>query len=133
MNQGPVLPPVSRRPPRSLPADAARFTPGGLLGDWQATFEAFGEALRVTRHFGHRNGPAARPSEPESALVEFYRNTTHRPYLDLAVRLLYNRSHGRLDPGEFGSDHCQDQVPLRQATTVTRHRDEPYGDIPLDH
>ncbi|MFI1995598.1 glycoside hydrolase family 127 protein [Actinoplanes sp. NPDC020271] len=59
--------------------------------------------------------------EVETALVELYRVTGHRPYLDLAARFVDNRGHGVLGEGRFGSPYFQDHEPLRQATEVTGH------------
>ncbi|MBB2940752.1 hypothetical protein FB565_000456 [Actinoplanes lutulentus] len=125
MNQGPVLPTSQALSTlRPLPADAVQLTPGGLLGDWQATFEAPSEVSPEVSPEAFFEAAPGQPSQhpgTESALVELYRQTGHRPHLDLAARLLDNRGHSRLDPGEFGSAHHQDHVPLRQATAVTGH------------
>ncbi|HEX4702394.1 MAG TPA: beta-L-arabinofuranosidase domain-containing protein, partial [Pseudonocardiaceae bacterium] len=59
--------------------------------------------------------------EIETALVELYRVTGHRPYLDLARRFLDLRGHGLLNGERFGSAYLQDHVPVRQARTVTGH------------
>jgi uncharacterized protein len=59
--------------------------------------------------------------EIETALVELYRVTGHRPYLDLARRFLDLRGHGLLDGARFGSVYVQDHVPVRLAETVAGH------------
>lgn len=59
--------------------------------------------------------------EIETALVELYRVTGHRPYLDLARRFLDLRGRGRLDSERFGPGYHQDHVPVRQADAVTGH------------
>jgi DUF1680 family protein len=59
--------------------------------------------------------------EIETALVELYRLTGHRPYLDLARRFLDLRGHGLLGPGRFGSAYFQDHVPPRAAREVAGH------------
>jgi DUF1680 family protein len=59
--------------------------------------------------------------EIETALVELYRVTGHRPYLDLAKRFLDLRGHGLLNGERFGSAYLQDHVPVRQAETVAGH------------
>jgi len=59
--------------------------------------------------------------EIEAALVELYRVTGHRPYLDLAARFVDLRGHGLLDGSRFGSVYLQDHVPVRQAETVAGH------------
>jgi DUF1680 family protein len=57
----------------------------------------------------------------ETALVELYRNTGNRSYLELAVRQLDLRGHGRLGEDRFGSPYFQDAVPVRVATEATGH------------
>ncbi|GAA3454485.1 glycoside hydrolase family 127 protein [Dactylosporangium matsuzakiense] len=61
--------------------------------------------------------------EIETALVELFRVTGHRPYLDLAARLIDMRGHGLLGPeGRFGQRaYYQDHRPVREATEVTGH------------
>jgi DUF1680 family protein len=59
--------------------------------------------------------------EIETALVELYRVTGHRPYLDLAKRFLDLRGHGLLGGARFGSAYVQDHVPVRRATAVAGH------------
>ncbi|MER6532870.1 beta-L-arabinofuranosidase domain-containing protein [Streptomyces sp900105755] len=55
--------------------------------------------------------------EVETALVELYRETGERRYLDLAGYFVDRRGHGLLD----GDAYCQDRVPLRAATDVEGH------------
>ena len=59
--------------------------------------------------------------EIETALVELYRVTGHRPYLDLALRFLDLRGRGLLDGERFGSRSLQDHVPVRAADEVAGH------------
>ncbi|QUQ65482.1 glycoside hydrolase family 127 protein [Kutzneria sp. CA-103260] len=59
--------------------------------------------------------------EIETALVELYRVTGHRPYLDLAARLVDLRGHGLLNPEHFGAAYLQDHVPIREADAVAGH------------
>jgi uncharacterized protein len=59
--------------------------------------------------------------EIETALVELYRVTGHRPYLDQAKRFIDLRGHGLLDGERFGSTYLQDHVPVRQANEVAGH------------
>ncbi|WP_370962182.1 glycoside hydrolase family 127 protein [Amycolatopsis sp. cg9] len=59
--------------------------------------------------------------EIETALVELYRVTGHRPYLDLAKRFLDLRGHGLLDGDRFGSRYLQDHEPVRTAGEVAGH------------
>ncbi|WP_328554347.1 glycoside hydrolase family 127 protein [Streptomyces sp. NBC_00358] len=55
--------------------------------------------------------------EVETALVELYRETGERRYLDLAGYFVDRHGHGLLG----GEAYCQDRVPLREATTVEGH------------
>ncbi len=55
--------------------------------------------------------------EVETALVELYRETGERRYLDLAGYFVDRYGHGLLG----GEAYCQDRVPLREATTVEGH------------
>ncbi|MFJ3305223.1 glycoside hydrolase family 127 protein [Streptomyces sp. NPDC086549] len=55
--------------------------------------------------------------EVETALVELYRETGERRYLDLAGYFVDRHGHGLLG----GEAYCQDRVPLREATDVEGH------------
>ncbi|MFD9395256.1 glycoside hydrolase family 127 protein [Streptomyces sp. NPDC060000] len=55
--------------------------------------------------------------EVETALVELYRETGERRYLDLAGYFLGRFGHGLLG----GEAYCQDRVPLREADNVEGH------------
>lgn len=55
--------------------------------------------------------------EVETALVELYRETGERRYLDLAAYFVDRHGHGLLG----GDAYCQDRVPLREATNVEGH------------
>ncbi|WP_035803664.1 glycoside hydrolase family 127 protein [Kitasatospora mediocidica] len=55
--------------------------------------------------------------EVETALVELYRETGERRYLDLAGYFVDRFGHGRLG----GEAYCQDRVPLRRADNVEGH------------
>jgi DUF1680 family protein len=58
----------------------------------------------------------------EMALVELYRETGQRSYLDLAQQLIDARGYRVLDPrGHFDSAYYQDETPVRQQTTVVGH------------
>ena len=59
--------------------------------------------------------------EVETALVELYRLTGRRAYLDLAAALVERRGRGWLGPDRFGSNYFQDHEPLRSTTTATGH------------
>jgi uncharacterized protein len=55
--------------------------------------------------------------EVETALVELYRETGERRYLELAGYFVDRYGHGLLG----GEAYCQDRVPLREATNVEGH------------
>ncbi|OIJ66491.1 glycoside hydrolase family 127 protein [Streptomyces mangrovisoli] len=55
--------------------------------------------------------------EVETALVELYRETGERRYLDLAGYFVDRHGHGLLGHEAY----CQDRVPLREATDVEGH------------
>lgn len=68
--------------------------------------------------------------EIETALVELYRQTGRRPYLDLAGRMIDLRGHGLLDSKNqasdiadrgFGLQYFQDHEPVRTVTAATGH------------
>lgn len=79
-------------------------------------------------------GPAGREGicghpEIETALVELFRVSDERRYLELASRMIELRGHGLLDRlgGEstvrldFGSRYFLDHAPVREATAATGH------------
>jgi DUF1680 family protein len=74
----------------------------------------------IVERFTDVDGVDGHP-EIETALVELYRVTGHRPYLDLAGRFLDLRGHGSLDGARFGSVYLQDHVPVRGADAVAGH------------
>jgi uncharacterized protein len=83
--------------------------------------------LRVARRFADLlvrefadAGTEGHP-EPEMALVELYRETGERSYLELAQKLVDRRGHGTLGPVEFGPSYFQDRVPVRDQTAVEGH------------
>lgn len=79
-------------------------------------------ADHLVREFGgRRRVDTDGHPEIETALVELYRHTGERDYLDLAQQLLDVRGHGVLGPGAFGSAYFQDDVPVRDQPTVVGH------------
>ena len=86
----------------------------------------------LVERFGGDDGAAGRSAEGgraaidghpeiEMALVELWRQTGHRGYLELAARMIERRGHGTLGPGSFGSGYYLDQVPVRDSAAVTGH------------
>jgi uncharacterized protein len=76
----------------------------------------------LEREFGAsgRDGIDGHP-EIEMALVELWRTTGERRYLDLAARLVAQRGHGLLGAGRFGAAYWQDHLPVREAPSVAGH------------
>ncbi|MEU4832002.1 beta-L-arabinofuranosidase domain-containing protein [Streptosporangium sp. NPDC023615] len=60
-------------------------------------------------------------AEVETALVELYRLTGHRPYLDLASRLVDDRGKGLIAEVGTGPLYAQDHLPVREAGTPVGH------------
>ena len=88
------------------------------------------QIVAVARRFAdllvQRYGPAGEAAvdghpEIETALVELYRVTGHRPYLELAGLFVDRRGHGLLDDGRFGARYHQDHQSVRDADEVTGH------------
>ncbi|GAA1434668.1 glycoside hydrolase family 127 protein [Microlunatus lacustris] len=69
---------------------------------------------------GQVDGVCGHP-EIETALVELYRETGERSYLDLAVYFVDRRGHGLLGADKFGRHYWQDHVPVREAQTAEGH------------
>lgn len=59
--------------------------------------------------------------EIETALVELYRATGQRSYLDTARAFVDRRGRGLLGEGQFGRAYFQDQVEVRAATEFIGH------------
>jgi len=59
--------------------------------------------------------------EIETALVELYRETSERSYLDAAQYFVDRRGHGLLGAGRFGAHYWQDHLPVREAPSVEGH------------
>ena len=69
---------------------------------------------------GKRQGAPGHP-EIELALVELYRDTGERRYLDLAAFFVDQRGSGTMRGYGRGSGYQQDRVPVREATEVEGH------------
>jgi hypothetical protein len=74
----------------------------------------------IVERFGEVDDVDGHP-EIETAMVELYRVTGHRPYLDQARRFLDLRGHGLLREARFGATYVQDHVPVRRADAVAGH------------
>jgi len=59
--------------------------------------------------------------EIETALVELYRHTADRRYLELAQSMVERRGRGLLNGRHFGSQYLQDHAPVREATEPIGH------------
>ncbi len=59
--------------------------------------------------------------EIETALVELYRLTGERPYLDLATKLIDERGKGGIVSSGMGAHYLQDHLPVREADTAVGH------------
>ena len=57
----------------------------------------------------------------ETALAELYRETGHRPYLELASQWVDKRGHGLIGDSGFGLRYLQDYEPVREMTTEYGH------------
>jgi DUF1680 family protein len=84
-------------------------------------------AIRVADHIdqvfgpGKRQGTCGHP-EIEMALVELYRETGEKRYLDLAGFLIDQRGTGKMHGyGIFGPEYHQDRLPVRKAEVVEGH------------
>ncbi|MEV0170257.1 beta-L-arabinofuranosidase domain-containing protein [Streptomyces sp. NPDC050803] len=78
--------------------------------------EVFGPGGRIDGVCGH--------PEVETALVELYRETGERRWLDLAAHFVDRRGHGLLDPDlnpHLGRAYWQDHTPVREADAVAGH------------
>jgi DUF1680 family protein len=80
----------------------------------------FADQLVVTFGPDKRSGACGHP-EIELALVELYRATDDRRYLDLAQFFIDQRGQNLMRSQYFGPDYFQDRVPVRDAMSVEGH------------
>jgi uncharacterized protein len=83
-------------------------------------------ARRLADHVYEQFGPGGRVAvcghpEIEMALVELARSTGEQRYLDLARLLIERRGTGTLGVHPFGQEYFQDDIPVREATTMRGH------------
>lgn len=84
---------------------------------------AIAAADRIVADFGDgRRNDSDGHEEIETALVELYRETGTRQYLDLARQFLDDRGYGTLiSPRQPDGAYFQDLVPVREQTEVVGH------------
>ena len=83
-------------------------------------------AIRAADSVDRELGPGGRLAidghpEIEMALVELFRTTGERRYLELAARMIEARGDGLLGTGRFGPAYWQDHERVRDAATVAGH------------
>jgi hypothetical protein len=108
------------------------YCAGHLIQAGVASARATGDVslLTVARRFADliddvfRNGTekgADGHSGIEVALVELFRQTGERRYLQLADTLVSRRGYGMFSDGRFDLDYYQDAEPVRQARSIVGH------------
>ncbi|MEO3870925.1 beta-L-arabinofuranosidase domain-containing protein [Nonomuraea sp. B12E4] len=122
-------PAATKRPWEDLAWGHELYTLGHLVQAAVAANRRMGDdrLLRVARRFADlvvrgfaEDGLCGHP-EVEMALVELYRETGERAYLDLAAAFVDRRGTGRLRHSIFAGDYFQDHVPFRELDSVTGH------------
>ena len=83
-------------------------------------------AVRLADHLVATFGPDRNPGldghpEVEMSLVELYRETGNRDYLELARHFVDTRGRGTLEGHGYEPAYYSDRVPVRQQTTVEGH------------
>jgi hypothetical protein len=89
-------------------------------GEDRLTEVARRAADHVCARFAADDGICGHP-EIEMALVELYRATRERRYLEQAAEFVRRRGHGRLADIEFGQAYFQDDVPVRDRRAFAGH------------
>jgi uncharacterized protein len=80
----------------------------------------FADLIDTTFRGGAQTGTDGHP-EIEVALVELYRETGERRYLELADTLTSRRGSGQFAGGRFDLDYYQDAEPVREARSIVGH------------
>lgn len=108
------------------------YCAGHLLEAAIAYYEVTGKdklldvAKKMVRHMMDTFGPDKRHWVPgheeiELALVKLYSLTGETAYLDFAKWLVEERGHGYGTYREFDAVHYQDDIPVREMTTINGH------------
>jgi uncharacterized protein len=100
---------------------AARSAPGDIAAQQVVSVARRFADLLVQRYAGSTVEAVDGHPEIETALVELFRVTGHRPYLDLAASFVDRRGHGWLGSDRFGPRYFQDHIPVREAPEVAGH------------
>jgi DUF1680 family protein len=117
---------------RDLPHSHEHYVAGHLIQSAVAQVRATGRrdllevAIRLADHLAATFGPQARDDVDghpvvEMALVELYRETGTREYLDLAEYFVSARGRGLMASYGREPTYFSDRVPVREATTVEGH------------
>ncbi|HSZ43397.1 MAG TPA: beta-L-arabinofuranosidase domain-containing protein [Trebonia sp.] len=87
--------------------------------------DALAIATRLADHLVREFGGQAKALDGhpviETALVELYRETGTRAYLDLAAQFVDQRGHGLAGDSGLGRRYLQDHEPVRDSVTVVGH------------
>lgn len=125
-------PEIDKRPWEDLAWGHELYNLGHLIQAAVAANRRLGDArlLEVARAFAdlavRRFGPDGDPQvcghpEVEMALVELFRETGERSYLELATAFIDRRGHGSVELRVFPAEYFQDSAPLRELDSVTGH------------
>jgi uncharacterized protein len=91
------------------------------LGDDRLLLVAERACASVERALGPGHEGIDGHPEIEMALVELFRVTGERRWLDLAVSFIDRRGRGWLGKGRFGRGYWQDHLPVREAPSPVGH------------
>ncbi|MET8868673.1 beta-L-arabinofuranosidase domain-containing protein [Nonomuraea sp. NPDC004580] len=122
-------PAAAKKPWEDLAWGHELYNLGHLIQAAVAAHRRMGDdrLLRIARRFADLvterfagSGVCGHP-EVEMALVELFRETGERSYLDLAAAFVDRRGSGQLKHSIFPGDYFQDHVPFRELPSVTGH------------
>lgn len=82
--------------------------------------------LLVSKFGGSNEVKMCGHPEIETALIELYRETGEKNYLDLAEKMILARGHGTIEDASdslfhFGPSYMQDHKPVKEAVTAVGH------------